>query len=89
MTRAIAIFNNFLMVAVASSFLCWVASLHPNALAFVRACYIIFAVLWMLSWMLDDWLVKKLAIKAIDLQGILCLGFAAAAVGLGVILCRF
>ena len=88
MTKAIAIFNNFLMVAVASSFLCWVASLHPDALAFVRACYIIFAVLWMLSWMLDDWLIKKLAIKTIDLQGILCLVFAAVAIGLGVMICR-
>lgn len=89
MTKAIAIFNNFLMVAVASSFLSWMASLHPNALAFARAVYIIFAVLWMLSWMLDDWLIKELKIKAIDLQGILCLSFAAAVAGLGVMLCRF
>lgn len=89
MTKAIAILNNFLMVAVASSFLSWLASLHPNALAFVRACYVIFAVLWMMSWILDDWLIKKLSVNAIDLQGILCLGFAATAVGLGVMLCRF
>lgn len=89
MTKAIAIFNIFLMVAVASSFLCWVASLHPNALAFARAVYIIFAVLWMLSWMLDDWIVQKLKIEVLDLQGILCLSFAAAVTGLGVMLCRF
>ncbi|AFZ11005.1 hypothetical protein Osc7112_6928 (plasmid) [Oscillatoria nigro-viridis PCC 7112] len=88
MTKAIAILNDFLMVAVASSFLCWVASLHPNALALVRAVYIIFAVLWMLSWALDDWLVVRLKIKLCDLQGILCLGFAAAAIGLGVMICR-
>lgn len=88
MTKAIAIINDFLMVAVASSFLCWLASLHPQALALVRAVYIIFAVFWMLSWVLDDWLVAKLKIKPMDLQGILCLGFAAAAIGLGVMTCR-
>lgn len=88
MTKAIAIFNDFLMVAVASSFLCWVASLHPQALALVRAVYIIFAVLWMLSWVLDDWLVVRLKINLCDLQGILCLGLAAAAIGLGVMICR-
>jgi small multidrug resistance family-3 protein len=88
MTKAIAILNDFLMVAIASSFLCWLASLHPFALAFVRAIYIIFAVLWMLSWVLDDWLVARLKINAQELQGILCLGFAAAACGLGVMICR-
>lgn len=88
MTKAIAIINDFLMLAVASSFLCWLASLHPQALALVRAIYIIFAVLWMLSWVLDDWLVARLKIKAQDLQGILCLGFTAAAIGLGVMICR-
>jgi hypothetical protein len=40
MTKAIAIINDFLMVAIASSFLSWLASLHPNALAFARAVYI-------------------------------------------------
>jgi hypothetical protein len=49
---------------------------------------VIFAVLWMLSWMLDDWLIQKLKINALNLQGILCLGFAATAIGLGVMLCR-
>jgi hypothetical protein len=88
MTKAIAILNDFLMVAIASSFLCWLASLHPLALAFVRAIYIIFVVLWMLSWVLDDWLVARLKINAQELQGILCLGFAAVALGLGVMICR-
>jgi hypothetical protein len=87
-TKAIAILNLFLMVAVASSFLCWLASLHPQALTLVRAIYIIFAVLWMLSWVLDDWLVARLKINAQELQGILCLGFAAVALGLGVMICR-
>jgi hypothetical protein len=88
MTKAIAILNDFLMVAIASSFLCWLASLHPQALVLVRAVYVIFAVLWMLSWILDDWLVTRLKINALNLQGILCLGFAAAALGLGVMICR-
>ena len=88
MTKAIAILNDFLMVAIASSFLCWLASLHPQALILVRAIYIIFAVLWMMSWVLDDWLIARLKINAQELQGILCLGFAAAALGLGVMICR-
>jgi hypothetical protein len=88
MTKAHAILNDFLMVAIASSFLCWLASLHPQALVLVRAIYIIFAVLWMLSWVLDDWLIARLKINALNLQGILCLGFAAVALGLGVMICR-
>ena len=88
MTKAIAILNDFLMIAIASSFLCWLASLHPQALVLVRAIYVIFAVLWMLSWILDDWLVARLKINVFNLQGILCLGFAAAVIGLGVMICR-
>jgi len=88
MTKAIAILNDFLMIAIASSFLCWLASLHPQALVLVRAIYVIFAVLWMLSWILDDWLVARLKINVLNLQGILCLGFAAAVIGLGVMICR-
>ncbi len=88
MTKAIAIINDFLILAIASSFLCWVASLHPQALALVRAVYVIFALLWMLSWVLDDWLVARLKINAITLQGVLVLGLAASVVGLGVMLCR-
>ena len=88
MTKAIAIINDFLVLAIASSFLCWIASLHPQALALVRAVYMIFALLWMLSWVLDDWLVARLKINAITLQGVLVLSLAASVVGLGVILCR-
>jgi small multidrug resistance family-3 protein len=88
MTKAIAILNDFLMVAIASSFFCWLASLHPQALVLVRTIYIIFAVLWMLSWVLDDWLIARLKINLLNLQGILCLGFAAVALGLGVMICR-
>ena len=88
MTKAIAILNDFLMIAIASSFLCWLASLHPQALVLVRAIYVIFAVLWMLSWILDDWLVARLKINVLNLQGILCLGFAAVVIGLGVMICR-
>lgn len=88
MTKAIAILNDFLMVAIASSFLCWLASLHPQTLVLVRAIYIIFAVLWIMSWVLDDWLIARLKINSLNLQGILCLGFAAVALGLGVMICR-
>ena len=73
---------------IASSFLRWVASLHPQALVLVRAVYVVFALLWMLSWMLDDWLVMRLRINILTLQGVLVLGLAASVVGLGVMLCR-
>jgi hypothetical protein len=88
MTKAIAMLNDFLMLAIASSFLCWVASLHLQALALVRAVYVVFALLWMLSWMLDDWLVMRLRVNILTLQGVLVLGLAASVVGLGVMLCR-
>jgi hypothetical protein len=88
MTKAIALINDFLMLAIASSFLCWMASLHPQALALVRAVYVIFALLWMLSWMLDDWLVLRLRVNILTLQGVLVLGLSASVVGLGVMLCR-
>jgi hypothetical protein len=88
MTKAIAIINDFLVLAIASSFLCWIASLHPQALALVRAVYMIFALLWMLSWVLDDWLVARLKINTITLQGVLVLSLAASVVGVGVMLCR-
>ncbi|MEK0189685.1 hypothetical protein [Microcoleus anatoxicus] len=88
MTKAIALINDFLMLAIASSFLCWVASLHPQALALVRAVYVVFALLWMLSWILDDWLVLRLRVDILTLQGVLVLGLSASVVGLGVMLCR-
>ena len=88
MTKAIAMLNDFLMLAIASSFLCWVASLHPQALALVRAVYVVFALLWMLSWLLDDWLVLRLRVDILTLQGVLVSGLAASVVGLGVMLCR-
>jgi hypothetical protein len=88
MTKAIAMLNDFLCVSVASSFLCWIASLHPQSLTLVRALYLIFALLWVGSWILDDWLCLKLKISNLSLQGVLVLGFVASAVGVGVMLCR-
>ena len=88
MTKAIALINDFLMLAIASSFLCWIASLHPQALNLVRAVYVVFALLWMLSWVLDDWLVLRLRVDILTLQGVLVSGLAASVVGLGVMLCR-
>jgi small multidrug resistance family-3 protein len=39
MIKAIALGNNFLLTAIASSFLCWLASLHPSLLLFVQALF--------------------------------------------------
>jgi len=61
---------------------------HPQALTLVRAVYVVFALLWMLSWMLDDWLVLRLRVNILTLQGVLVSGLAASVVGLGVMLCR-
>ena len=86
--KAIVLLNDFLTRAIAASFLCWLASLHPALLNFVRAIGIIFALLWVMSWLLDDWLTVQLKITHNTLQAMLVGSLAAALIGLGVIVCR-
>ncbi|WP_341740283.1 hypothetical protein [Microcoleus sp. CAWBG640] len=89
MSRAIALFNTFVSCAIASSFLCWIASLNSGLQILVRALYLVVVLCWILGWILDDWLCLKFRITLLDLQGILVAGIVAVLFGLGVMLCRF
>lgn len=88
MTRATASLNTFLMVAVASSFFCWLATLHPQALHFIRAIYALLLCLWALGWILDDALIARFKIDVLQYRAILVGSAVGIAIGLGVILCR-
>ncbi|MGL5060488.1 MAG: hypothetical protein ACRC62_10965 [Microcoleus sp.] len=86
--RAIALGNNFLLTAIASSFLCWLASLHPNLLALVQALFILKLIVSASAWLLDDFIVRVLKIDLLELRGRLIASTIAALIGMGVILCR-
>jgi small multidrug resistance family-3 protein len=88
MIKAIALGNNFLLTAIASSFLCWLASLHPSLLYFVQALFALKLVVSISAWVLDDALVALLKIDLMQLQFRLVAGTIGALVGVGVMLCR-
>jgi hypothetical protein len=79
--------NYFVAGCIASSFLGWVASLHPmaaRAIAFlVAAAFIV----WGLCWLLDFSVSNLLKISVTNLQALLLAGLAASAIGAGVFLC--
>jgi hypothetical protein len=85
--RAIHLANYFVAGCIASSFLGWVASLHPmatRAIAFLAAAAFI---LWGLCWLLDFSVSSGLKISVNNLQALLLAGLAATAIGAGVFLC--
>jgi hypothetical protein len=85
--RAIHLANYFVAGCIASSFLGWVASLHPmatRAIAFLAAAAFI---LWGLCWLLDFSVSNWLKISVNNLQALLLAGLASVAVGVGVFLC--
>ncbi|NJM60670.1 MAG: hypothetical protein HC849_11415 [Oscillatoriales cyanobacterium RU_3_3] len=86
--RAIALSNNFLLTAIASSFLCWLASLHPNLLALVQTIFALKLIVTASAWLLDDFIVRVLKIDLLELRGRLIASTIASLIGLGVILCR-
>jgi hypothetical protein len=85
--RAIYLANYFVAGCIASSFLGWVASLHPMAFRAVLCLLAAIAIAWGLSWLLDFSLSKLLKISVADLQALLIGGFAMLLIGLGVFLC--
>ncbi|MEG4446984.1 hypothetical protein QUB49_35425 [Microcoleus sp. AT9_B4] len=89
MTKAIALGNNFLLTAIASSFLCWLASLHPSLLYFVQALFALKLVVSASAWILDDALVALLKIDLMQLRFRLVASTVGALFGVGVMLCRF
>jgi hypothetical protein len=85
--RAIYLANYFLSGCIASSFLGWVASLHPTsfrAIAFLAAAAF---VIWGLCWLLDYSVSNLLKISVSSLQAFLLAVLAAITIGAGVFLC--
>jgi hypothetical protein len=85
--RAIHLANYFVAGCIASSFLGWVASLHPmsaRAIAFLAAAAFI---LWGLCWLLDFSVSNWLKISVQNLQALLLASLASVAIGAGVFLC--
>jgi hypothetical protein len=85
--RAIYLANYFVAGCIASSFLGWVASLHPmatKAIAFLAAAAF---VIWGLCWLLDYSVSNLLKISVSSLQAFLLAVLAAIAIGAGVFLC--
>jgi hypothetical protein len=85
--RAIHLANYFVAGCIASSFLGWVASLHPmsaKAIAFLAAAVFI---LWGLCWLLDFSVSSWLKISVQNLQALLLAGLVSIAIGAGVFLC--
>jgi small multidrug resistance family-3 protein len=85
--RAIHLANYFVAGCIASSFFCWVASLHPmtaRAIAFLAAATFI---LWGLCWLLDFSVSGWLKISVNTLQAVLLASLAATVMGAGVWLC--
>ena len=85
--RAIHLANYFVAGCIASSFLGWVASLHPMAFRAVLCLLVVIAIAWGLSWLLDFSLSNLLKISVADLQAILISSLAMLLIGLGVFLC--
>jgi hypothetical protein len=85
--RAIHLANYFVAGCIASSFLGWVASLHPmaaRAIAFLAAAaFIVWGLCWLLDFSVSDWL--KISVQ--NLQAFLLASLAAFAIGAGVFLC--
>jgi hypothetical protein len=79
--------NYFVAGCIASSFLGWIASLHPmafRAIAFLAAAAF---VIWGLCWLLDYSVSNLLKITVSSLQAFLLAVLAAIAIGAGVFLC--
>jgi len=85
--RAMYLANYFVAGCIASSFLGWIASLHPmafRAIAFLAAATFI---LWGLCWLLDFSVSGWLKISVNNLQALLLASLVATAIGAGVFLC--
>ena len=85
--RAIHLANYFVAGCIASSFLGWVASLHPTSFRVIAFLAAAAFVIWGLCWLLDYSVSSLLKISVSSLQAFLLAGLAAIAIGAGVLLC--
>jgi len=85
--RAMYLGNYFVAGCIASSFLGWVASLHPMATRviafFAAATFIVWGLCWLLDFSVSGWL--KISVS--NLQALLLASLAAIVIGAGVFLC--
>jgi small multidrug resistance family-3 protein len=88
MIKVIALGNNFLLTAIASSFLCWLASLHHSLLLFVQALFALKLIVSASAWLLDDAIIATLKVDLLQFRFRLIATTIGALVGAGVILCR-
>ena len=85
--RAIHLANYFVAGCIASSFLGWVASLHPTAARAITFLAAATFIVWGLCWLLDFSVSTWLKISVNTLQALLLAVLAASAIGAGVFLC--
>jgi len=85
--RAIHLANYFVAGCIASSFLGWVASLHPMATRAIAFLAVATFILWGLCWLLDFSVGSWLKISVNNLQALLLAVLAASVIGAGVFLC--
>jgi hypothetical protein len=79
--------NYFVAGCIASSFLGWVASLHPMAFRAIASLTAVAFTIWGLCWLLDFSVSNLLKISVSSLQAFLLAVLAAGAIGAGVFLC--
>jgi hypothetical protein len=79
--------NYFVAGCIASSFLGWVASLHPIASRAIAFLAVAALVIWGLCWLLDYSVSNLLKITVSSLQAFLLAMVAVIAIGAGVFLC--
>jgi hypothetical protein len=85
--RAIHLANYFIAGCIASSFLGWIASLHPMAARAIALLAVATFVLWGLCWLLDFSVSNWLKISVNNLQALLLASLASIVIGAGVFLC--
>jgi hypothetical protein len=85
--RAIHLANYFVAGCITSSFLGWVASLHPMAFRAITFLLAALGIVWTVAWLLDYSLSQFFKLSIQQLQAVLVSVLAVLVIGLGVILC--
>ena len=85
--RAMYLANYFVAGCIASSFLGWVASLHPTSFRAIAFLLAALGIVWTVAWLLDYSLSQFFKISIQQLQAVLVSVLAVLVIGLGVILC--
>jgi len=85
--RAMYLANYFVAGCIASSFLGWIASLHPTSFRVIAFLAVAAFIVWGLCWLLDYSVSSLLKISVSSLQAFLLALLAATAIGAGVFLC--